>query len=55
MSVLALLLNADTKKIEEKQTKKMEIPRLSAAWGLLLNWNCNQSTRSCIPRSRKVL
>ena len=26
MSVLALLLNADTKKIEEKQTKKMEIP-----------------------------
>ena len=31
MSVLALLLNADTKKIEEKQTKKMEIPRLSAA------------------------
>lgn len=33
MSVLALLLNADAKKIEEKQTKKMEIPRLSAALG----------------------
>lgn len=33
MSVLALLLNADVKKIEEKQTKKMEIPRLSAALG----------------------
>lgn len=33
MSVLALLLNADPKKIEEKATKKMEIPRLSAALG----------------------
>ena len=33
MSVLALLLNADVKKFEEKQTKKMEIPRLSAALG----------------------
>ena len=33
MSVLSLLLNADAKKIEEKKTVKMEIPRLSAALG----------------------
>ena len=33
MSVLSLLLNADVKKIEEKKTVKMEIPRLSAALG----------------------
>lgn len=33
MSVLSLLLNADAKKIEEKQTKTMEIPRLSKALG----------------------
>lgn len=33
MSTLSLLLNADAKKIEERSTAKMEIPRLSAALG----------------------